>query len=489
MSLYRKYILAVASVMLALLGLFSWALYEINRDQINIASKQRVELITEIIKNGLKVMMLEGSGGKEFQKFLDVVIAEDIKAVRIFSENGTVFNSTIPGETGKRVDEKYMKMYLGAASFASHEGASIFAHEKDGARIYSSIFIIKNDWPCQKCHGGWDKIKGILGVEVSTDKVGRSLSHARKMAAGSYFMAAILFLAAIVLTGRHLIKRPMEVLLHSLKNIEKGDLASKIPVNRKDEIGAISSGINTIAGELGRCRDEILKYSSDKDRYVEKMVSLGEVTATVAHEIKNPLAGISGALQVMAEDIPEDSPRKEICNEILEEIERLDNAVKDMLVYARPPEPHLIPTDINAIIERVCREIGLNTPRRSEVEIKPAFNDLPVVMIDPDQMEMVFINIMRNSLHLMPEGGTLTVATHHREDKGEIEIAFSDTGRGIPEEKLKDVLKPFFSSQQLGTGLKLAISRNIVENHNGRIEVMSRPGLGSTFSIIIPYTG
>ncbi len=144
MNLYRKHILVVASVMMVAFGVFSWLLYEINKEQIYNASKQRVELITEIIKNGLKIMMLEGSGGKEFQKFLDVVMAEDIKAVRIFSENGTIFNSTIPGETGKRVDEKYMKMYMGAASFASREGASIFAHEEDGARVYSSIFIIKN---------------------------------------------------------------------------------------------------------------------------------------------------------------------------------------------------------------------------------------------------------------------------------------------------------------------------------------------------------
>lgn len=488
MNLYRKHILVVASVMMVAFGVFSWLLYEINKEQIYSASKQRVELITEIIKNGLKIMMLEGSGGKEFQKFLDVVMAEDIKAVRIFSENGTIFNSTIPGETGKRVDEKYMKMYMGAASFASREGASIFAHEEDGARVYSSIFIIKNDWPCQKCHGGWDKIKGVLGVEVSTDKVGMSLDHARKKLAGSYFMALFLFLAASVLTARHLIKKPVDALLHAVKNINTNHPAVKIPVDKKDEIGEISAGINTIIDELDRCRDEIQEFRRDRDRYAEKMVSLGEVTATVAHEIKNPLAGISGALQVIAEDIPDDSPRKDICGEVLSEIERLDNAVKDMLVYAKPPEPHLIPTNINAIIGRVCREAGLNA-KWSDVEIKPFFNAVPVVMVDPYQMEMVFKNIMRNSMHLMPDGGILTVTTQYREDKKEIEIVFSDTGRGISEEKLKDVLKPFFSSQQLGTGLKLAISRNIVENHKGRIEVMSQPGIGSTFSIIIPHTG
>lgn len=488
MSLYQKYVLAVASVMLLVLGLFSWALYEISRGQIYSADSQRVEIIAEIIKNGLKAIMLEGRGGKEFQKFLDVVIAEDIKAVRIFSENGTVFNSTIPGETGKRVDEKYMRMYRGAASFASHEDASVFMHEKDGSGIYSSIFIIKNDWPCQKCHGGWDKIRGILGVEVSSDKVGRSLSSVKILLVRSYFMAASLFLAAIVLAGRYLVKKPVDVLLHSLKNIANGDLTSKIPVDSKDEISEISTGINTLIEELDRCKEEILKYSSDKDRYVERMVSLGEVATTVAHEIKNPLAGISGAIQVMAEDLPDDSPRKEICGEILDEIERLDNAVKDMLAYARTPEPHLIPTDINAIIERACRVTRLNA-KRPDVEIKTVCNAVPEIMADAEQMEMVIMNMVRNSLNLMPEGGTLKVTTNYWKDKGEIEIVFSDTGRGIPEEKLKDVLKPFFSSQQLGTGLKLALCRNIVENHKGRIDAVSELGVGSTFSIIIPSKG
>jgi hypothetical protein len=482
MSLYQKHIFAVVSLMLVLLGLFSWTLFEINRRQIYSADEQRVALITEIIKNGLKAMMLEGRGGKEFQKFLDIVIAKDIEAVRIFSENGTVFNSTIPGEIGKRIDEKYMHMYR------SYEDTSVLAYEHDGNRIYSSIFVIKNDWPCQKCHGGWQKIKGILGVEVSTDNVGKSLSHAKKMVVASYFITAVLFLVAIVLTGRYLIKRPMDFLVYSLKNIEKGDLATKIPVNSNDEIGEISTGINTIVAELDRCKTEILNFSSEKDRHMQRMASLGEVAATVAHEIKNPLAGISGALQVLSEDIPDDSPRKAICHEILDEIERLDNAVKDMLLYAKTPEPHLILTDINAIIERVCRVIGSNA-QSFDMEIKTVLDLLPEVMADPEQMEMVFMNMVRNFLYLMSAGGAITVMTHHRRDKGEIEIAFSGSGGGIPEEKLQDVFKPFFSTKQLGTGLKMAISRNIVENHKGRIEIMSKVGVGTTFSIIIPYTG
>jgi signal transduction histidine kinase len=482
MNLYPKYIVTVTSIMLLVVGLFSLVLVEINTRQIYAADEKRVELITEIIKNGLKAIMLEGRGGKEFQKFLDNVIAKDIGAVRIFSENGIVFNSTIPGEIGTRIDEKYMHLYR------SHEDASVSAYESDGNRIYSSIFVIKNDWPCQKCHGEWQKISGILGVEVSTDNVGKSLSHVKKMVAGSYCVTTLLFLVAIALSGRYLIKRPLGVLTQSLGNIENGDLASRIPVNSKDEIGEIATGINSIVAELRKCRDEILQFSSDKDRHREKMASLGEVAATVAHEIKNPLAGISGALQVIAEDIPEDSPRKEICREILDEIDRLDNAVKDMLLYAKTPEPHFILTDINGIIERVAGGTGVRLGR-PDVEIEVVLGAVPEVLADPEQMEMVFLNMLRNSLYLMPDGGVITVLSHYREDTGEIEIAFSDTGGGIPDETIKDVFKPFFSTKQLGTGLKMAINRNIVENHRGRIEVMSRPGAGSTFSIIIPDKG
>jgi signal transduction histidine kinase len=353
--------------------------------------------------------------------------------------------------------------------------------------MYSSIFVIKNDWPCQKCHGGWEKIRGILGVEVSTDAVGRSLSRIKTLLLWSYLAGAVLVLASLSLLGRYFVKKPVNVLLRLLKDIEKGDLASKIPVNSKDEIGQISSSMNTIAAELGRCKDEIRTFGIEKDKYVEKMVSLGEAAATVAHEIKNPLAGISGALQVIAEDIPAENPGKVICSDILKEIERLDNAVKDMLAYAKTPEPHLILTDINAIIERVCRVITM-LEQRADVEIKTLLDALPEVMVDPEQLEVAFMNVTRNSMFLMPEGGVLTVTTRRREDAREIEIAFSDTGGGMPEETLGDVFKPFFSTRQLGTGLKMAISKNIIENHKGRIEVKSKTGIGSTFSIIIPYT-
>jgi len=482
MSLYRKYIITATAVILLVPGFFSWILFKINSEHIYSADRQRVELIAEIIKNGLRDVMLEGGGEKEFQRFLDHGVAKDVETVRLFSEEGAILNSTVPDETGKSADEKYMKM------FRSLQGASFFTYEHDGSRACSGVVAISNDLSCRKCHSGSEKISVFLGFEISAGTVDRTLSHLKKVIVLVYFTGAILSLVPVLLAGRYLVKRPVDVSLHLPKDIEKKALTSKMSPGSTGEMGEVCADINRRAAEPERYRDERQNFRGDRDGHREKMASIGEAAAIFAHEIKNPLAGISGALQVMAEDIPDGSPRKQICREMLDEIERLDTAVKDLLAYAKTPEPHLIPTDINAMIERACT-VDRSAAGSSHVEIKTVLEAVPEAMIDQEQMGKVFVNMIRNAISRMPGGGTLTVTTEYRKDRGEIEIAFLDTGREIPEEKIRDVFVPFFSTKQLGTGLKMAISRNIVESHKGRMKVVNRTGAVCSFSIIIPCKG
>lgn len=231
-----------------------------------------------------------------------------------------------------------------------------------------------------------------------------------------------------------------------------------------------------------------MKGRSNRDGHMEKMAAIGEAAAIFAHEIKNSLAGISGALQVLEEDIPNDSPRREIFREILDEIGGLDAAVKDLLAFAKTPEPHLIPTDINAMIERAC-DAEISAAGSFGVEIKTEFGAVPEAMIDQEQMGKVFAIMVRNAIGRMPGGGSLTVTTQYRKDRSEMEIAFLDTGGKIPEEKIADVFEPFFSARQLGAGLKMALSRNIIEGHKGRMTVVNRTGAGCSFNIFLPCKG
>jgi len=159
--------------------------------------------------------------------------------------------------------------------------------------------------------------------------------------------------------------------------------------------------VNRIAEELRNARESVMRHETREMSQLERMASIGEVAATVAHEIKNPLAGISGALQVIAEDIPDDSPRKEIVNDILAEIDRLDRAVKDLVTYAKPHEINPVLTDLHAIIEMAVTLVA-EAARRMHIEVNVLATRLPEVMVDPEQMVEVFKDILLFQFSLMP---------------------------------------------------------------------------------------
>jgi signal transduction histidine kinase len=222
---------------------------------------------------------------------------------------------------------------------------------------------------------------------------------------------------------------------------------------------------------------------------VEKMANIGELAAAIAHEIKNPIAGISGAIQVLSEEFPDGDDRKEIINEVLAEIGRLDKTVRDLLSFAKPPEPSLVRTPVAPLIERSMRLISAQAKKQGvEVDAASMAQDAEV-NIDPEQMQQVLINIMMNALHSMSAGGKITLATQVDKEKNELEISISDTGNGISQDELKNIFKPFYTTKHTGTGLGLSISKNIVESHGGSIIVESRVGVGSTFAITLPMEG
>lgn len=484
MNLHKKIILSTTFLLLIVLGIFSWKSFELLREGIEANQKERVDLLSEIIIGRLKAIMLEGKG-KELQKFLDSQVSGDIEAVRIFTEDGAILNSSRPDEIGRKVAEKDMSMYL------LHESSFILKERPGGKRVYSQVILLENDPQCRGCHGIDDPARGILEVEVSAGMPEHKVKDAGKSVLTYFAITLIILSVSIGLLSLYQVKMPVAHILAVLKKVEGGDIKARITTKRKDELGQLAASLNGGISELQKmreeisdCREEIDKFRLDKSLYIEKMVSLGELAASVAHDIKNPLAGISGALQVLLEDFTGESPRREIAGEILDEIGRLDMAVKDLLMFATPPELNLIMTDINAIIDKVKDTLKARLLKQ-DVKINFISDKIPEVMVDPEQFGKALFNIALYCLQSMQGGGTLTISTHNKYETGEIVIVLSDTGGGIPEEYLKDVFKPFFSTKHSGTGLGLAISRNIIENHKGRIFVESRVGSGNIFRIIL----
>jgi signal transduction histidine kinase len=215
----------------------------------------------------------------------------------------------------------------------------------------------------------------------------------------------------------------------------------------------------------------------------QSLAAIGELAASVAHEIKNPLAGISGAVQILARSFAGDDARKTIALELLQQVKRLDNTVRDLLIFARPWKAQPCSFNLSAFVEGVLTRSGA-LDGASGLRIR---KDLPAqckIQADPQLLEHVLVNVVQNAVDAMPSGGRLSVRIQEEGENVRIEVA--DTGPGIAPQHQDKLFKPFFSTKSKGTGLGLAISKRLVEAHRGAICLTSEPGRGTTVRITLP---
>jgi signal transduction histidine kinase len=211
---------------------------------------------------------------------------------------------------------------------------------------------------------------------------------------------------------------------------------------------------------------------------------MGELTAGVAHEVRNPLGVIRASVQLL-EDAHCDPQRiTDAAAVIKQEIDRLDRVIKALLDFGRPSKPTLVRTDVNEVLDDVVLFTN-RFAKQADVQIEERFTQgVPSVIGDPDQLKQVFLNLVTNAVQAMEDGGGSIVITT-RSDGDYVEITVSDTGPGIPEQDLSKVFDPFFTKRSDGTGLGLTIVHRIIDEHDGHIEVNSSPG-GTTFRVSLP---
>jgi signal transduction histidine kinase len=215
----------------------------------------------------------------------------------------------------------------------------------------------------------------------------------------------------------------------------------------------------------------------------DRFAAVGEIATSLAHEIKNPLAGLSGALELLAEDLSADPQKSEVVGEMRHQVARLTHTMESLLSFARPAKAKLRSSDVNASIEKVLFLIGQQS-RGGPVTVAPQLHPtLPPVLADPFQLEQVFLNICLNACQAMKGGGTLTVRS--RPGDGNVVVEIEDTGPGIPSELRAQVFKPFFTTKREGNGLGLAISARIVAEHGGHIGYRCPPDGGTVFTVTL----
>ena len=218
----------------------------------------------------------------------------------------------------------------------------------------------------------------------------------------------------------------------------------------------------------------------------ERLAAVGEMSVIVAHEVRNPMSSIRSCAQRIHKAVKEKDPNKKYTNYIMQEIDRLERIVKDMLMVTRQPKPNLVEENVNKVIEEILLHMDDEIRKSGTVLTKELDQNLPVIPVDPALLEQVILNMIQNALIFMQDRKKKELKIVTGQDKRFLQIRISDTGPGIPAHNRKKVFEPFFSTKPQGTGLGLAICQRIILAHKGKIELESEMDKGTTFIVSLP---
>ncbi|MEW6717191.1 MAG: cache domain-containing protein [Chloroflexota bacterium] len=281
---------------------------------------------------------------------------------------------------------------------------------------------------------------------------------------------------------------PINKLVSASKELAQGNLDARVAVITNDELQYLAESFNAMAQALKRRDEQLKKFATQKIMESERLALVGHLAANVAHELNNPLQGIVTYSHLLLESNQQEEKTKESIRKIVHQANRCRDIIRGLLDFSRQRMPDKTLCSINSVIQE-CVSLVENQALFHNIKITKDFQaDIPLIVIDPSQIERVFMNMIINAAEAMNGSGQLTLSSRHLPAQKVVEVEITDTGQGISKENLEKIFDPFFTTKEVGhgTGLGLAISYGIVTGHKGTISVKSEVGKGTSFIISLP---
>ncbi|MHC4549594.1 MAG: ATP-binding protein [Planctomycetota bacterium] len=505
-----------AALILAAAG--TWNIHT-QRDHMTNLVKLSAERSVEIIRRSTRDAMLENRREQVHRIFETIGAQQGVERIHLVDREGRVRSSTKPQEVGEVWDRGEEICLACHEQSPPREGLrcadrSRIYSKRSGTRVLSVTAPIRNEPDCATaaCHAHppAQQVLGVLDVELSLGAVDEQLAASeRQMGFALLVTVGTVLLLAGYLVWRMVI-RPVRQLTRGTLRVAAGCLSTKMPVTSSDELGELAVSWNAMVDELERTRKELEEWSTTLEKRVQektaalesahekvllsaKMASLGKLAAAVAHEINNPLAGINTFARLLGKKLDRKDPTAEdtemgrVLELVASEAARCGGIVRNLLLFSRVPGVRFSPEDLGQILDR-CALLVKHQAELQEVIIRvEQAPGLPRVVCDVSQIQQLLLALAMNAIEAMPDGGTLTLAVRPAGPE-EVALSVADTGCGIDPEDRDHIFEPFYTKKEdgKGVGLGLAVVYGIVKRHHGRIEVVSTPGLGTTFHIHLP---
>jgi two-component system NtrC family sensor kinase len=511
--------LAIAVVTLAAIAVLLVLVLRAQERHMVALVVQSADLLSDTIRSSTYHDMLEDRRGDVYRMMSVIGRQENMERVRIFNKEGRITFSTDERERGTFVDKRAESCY---ACHAADQPivrplltSRVRVFQRDHHRVLGMVTPIYNDASCStsSCHvhPASQRVLGVVDLSVSLAPIDAQLAELRTTTVAVGTIALLVFGLTVMVFVRRSVVQPVGLLMAATRRLARGDLAHQVDVPSKDELGELGRSFNDMARSLARAREDRLRLLDSLEQQVEqrtaeltraqeqlvrseKLSSLGRLAASIAHEINNPLAGILTYSKLLIRTLDDptgaDPARAAAVKQlklVQRETERCTAIVRNLLDFARERPLDLRDVSVNQALDDALALVG-NQARLANIEVAKRWGDVPLVHADFGQLRQAFINLLINACDAMPEGGRMSLTTRS-DSGGDVEIVVADTGCGIPEEHLSKVLDPFFTTKERGTGLGLSVVYGIVERHNGRIDIASTVGVGTTITLRLPAAG
>jgi two-component system NtrC family sensor kinase len=506
----------------AVLGYINIRLHGHDLEQVSL--EQAIEISDFVSDNTYRSMMANDRQGL-YEAIQAIGKHKEIERIRIINKDGRVTFSSDSHEAGAllpRGSAPCVECHKGssdAPSVSLHNRFRIYDAEEQGGgkhRVLGAITPIRNKPECSDaaCHAhpATQQILGVLDTSLSLKREDASLAQSSLwviilLLAGAAFVGLFVWIAI-----RTVLHTPLKRLREGTEHLSEGELGYQIQVESADELGDLARAFNGMSSQLQAAQREITNWTHTLEHrveqktselqntqqqilQVERMIAIGKMSAVVAHEINNPLAGILTYAKLIKRWLERGLTGEEQKQEAIESLEliaseskRCGELLQNLLSFSRTSPMNLSLSDLNIVVARTIR-LAEHKAEMSGVLLQVDLDrNLPALHCDSAQVEQVALALVINAIDAMPHGGNLWVSTRSLPGGEQIELQVRDDGVGIPPEILPQIFDPFTTTKEVGkgVGLGLAVSKGIVERHGGHIEVTSELGVGTTFRIILP---
>ncbi|MGA9120752.1 MAG: ATP-binding protein [Bacteroidota bacterium] len=523
--LATKLILSLTVIIVVVEGISNYINVREQEYQLLQAMILGADQLSKSITSATWHAMLADNRGDAYEVMKRIAEKQGIERIRIFNKEGRVMFSTVANDETS-VDKRAEACALCHTSLeplvrVDAPTRARVVHTGDGRRNLAMITAIYNEPACSQaeCHAHpvRQTVLGVLDLSLDLRPVDAEIWALKRQAVIVTCVSVLLMATLIVLFTGHFVSRPIRKLIAGTRAVAAMQLETPIVIENSQELGELAGSFNVMRERLMSAMADLNKLTADLETQVEKrtqqlkaahqkllqtdrLASLGQLSASVAHEINNPLSGVLNLAMLMQRILKDDGiPRDRIpeyrkyLTQVITETSRVGRIVSDLLAFSRRSKPQASMADLNNIIRTTVSLVSHKLSLANVVVEEALQPDLPPLRCDGSQVQQVVMNLVMNAAEATPprSGGKVRVCTFESEDRNSIVMEVHDNGEGIAQENLSKIFDPFFTTkgEGKGVGLGLAVVYGVVNAHNGDIEVESTPGRGTTFRVILPIGG